>query len=50
MCVFQQDTRGFESVYTEIKTKVVEMEERNVYCGVYNIVVVLDRYNIEQSI
>ncbi|XP_053541267.1 F-box and WD repeat domain containing protein 10B isoform X2 [Ictalurus punctatus] len=39
----KKDTRGFESVYTEIKTKVVEMEERNVYCGVYNIVVVLDR-------
>ncbi|MCI4384555.1 hypothetical protein PGIGA_G00040030 [Pangasianodon gigas] len=38
-----KDIRGFESVYTKIKTKVVEMEERNVYCGVYNISIVLDR-------
>ncbi|KAI5607457.1 CMT1A duplicated region transcript 1 protein [Silurus asotus] len=38
-----KDTRGFEAVYTKIKTKVVEMEERNVYCGVYNSVIMLDR-------
>ncbi|XP_026771329.3 F-box and WD repeat domain containing protein 10B [Pangasianodon hypophthalmus] len=38
-----KDIRGFESVYTMIKTKVVEMEERNVYCGVYNISIMLDR-------
>ncbi|XP_027016258.1 F-box and WD repeat domain containing protein 10B isoform X1 [Tachysurus fulvidraco] len=35
--------RGFETVYTMIKTKVVEMEERNVFCGVYNILILLDR-------
>ncbi|KAG7324841.1 hypothetical protein KOW79_011157 [Hemibagrus wyckioides] len=38
-----EDIRGFESVYSKIKTKVVEMEERNVYCGLYNILIVLDR-------
>lgn len=43
MCVLQQVIRAFESVYAKIKTKVVEMEERNVYCGVYNILIVLDR-------
>ncbi|XP_051529787.1 F-box and WD repeat domain containing protein 10B [Myxocyprinus asiaticus] len=35
--------KDFRSVYTGIKTKTVQMEERNVYCGVYNILVLLER-------
>ncbi|KAK9965847.1 hypothetical protein ABG768_004913 [Culter alburnus] len=36
----QQD---LDSVYKGFKTKTVQMEERNVYCGVYNILVLLER-------
>ncbi|XP_076855478.1 F-box and WD repeat domain containing protein 10B [Brachyhypopomus gauderio] len=42
-CKYKKDSRGFESVYMDVKTKAVEMEERNVYCGVFNILVLLDR-------
>ncbi|KAF5896802.1 CMT1A duplicated region transcript 1 protein isoform X1, partial [Clarias magur] len=34
---------GFEMAYAKIKTKVVEMEERNLYCGVYNVLIMLER-------
>ncbi|KAL7869519.1 hypothetical protein AOLI_G00135070 [Acnodon oligacanthus] len=39
----KKDVRDFESVYVGVKSKAVEMEERNVYCGVFNILVLLDR-------
>ncbi|XP_022525009.2 F-box and WD repeat domain containing protein 10B isoform X1 [Astyanax mexicanus] len=32
-----------ESVYTGVKTKAVELEERNVFCGDFNILILLDR-------
>ncbi|XP_029110071.1 CMT1A duplicated region transcript 1 protein [Scleropages formosus] len=35
--------RGFEKAYAGINTKVVKMEERNVYCGPYNLLLLLDR-------
>ncbi|XP_030630705.1 CMT1A duplicated region transcript 1 protein [Chanos chanos] len=35
--------RGFESVYMGVKTRPVQMEERNVYCGVYNVLVLQER-------
>ncbi|XP_036427711.1 CMT1A duplicated region transcript 1 protein [Colossoma macropomum] len=38
-----KNVRDFESAYVGVKTKAVEMEERNVYCGVFNILVLLDR-------
>ncbi|XP_026171887.1 LOW QUALITY PROTEIN: F-box/WD repeat-containing protein 10 [Mastacembelus armatus] len=33
----------FESAYAKIKTKTVQMEERNVYCGAYFIKVLLNK-------
>ncbi|XP_072523464.1 F-box and WD repeat domain containing protein 10B [Salminus brasiliensis] len=39
----KKNVQCFESVYTGVKTKVVEMEERNVYCGDFNILILLDR-------
>ncbi|XP_067285795.1 F-box and WD repeat domain containing protein 10B isoform X2 [Pseudorasbora parva] len=35
--------QDLDSVYKGFKTKTVQMEERNVYCGVYNILVLLER-------
>ncbi|XP_046888669.1 CMT1A duplicated region transcript 1 protein [Hypomesus transpacificus] len=35
--------RSFEAVYADVRTKVLEMEERNVFCGEYNVAVLLDR-------
>ncbi|XP_035389452.1 CMT1A duplicated region transcript 1 protein [Electrophorus electricus] len=40
---YKKDIRGLESVYVGVKTKAVEMDERNVYCGAFNILVLLDR-------
>ncbi|XP_066518720.1 F-box and WD repeat domain containing protein 10B [Hoplias malabaricus] len=39
----KKDVEYFESVYAGVKTRSVEMEERNVFCGVFNILVLLDR-------
>uniref|UniRef100_A0A3Q3RNS5 F-box and WD repeat domain containing 10 n=1 Tax=Mastacembelus armatus TaxID=205130 RepID=A0A3Q3RNS5_9TELE len=36
----------FESAYAKIKTKTVQMEERNVYCGAYFIKVLEDPYRV----
>ncbi|CAL1542800.1 unnamed protein product [Lymnaea stagnalis] len=33
---------NFDTAYSGIKTKKVIMEERNVYCGAYNVMVVVD--------
>ncbi|XP_078147049.1 F-box and WD repeat domain containing protein 10B [Centroberyx gerrardi] len=38
-----QKDKPFEAAYANIKTKTVEMEERNVYCGVYNVMVLLEK-------
>ncbi|KAK2876194.1 hypothetical protein Q8A67_020290 [Cirrhinus molitorella] len=35
--------QDLDSVYKGFKTKTIQMEERNVYCGVYNISVLLER-------
>ncbi|KAA0724965.1 F-box/WD repeat-containing protein 10 F-box and WD-40 domain-containing protein 10 [Triplophysa tibetana] len=35
--------QDFDSVYKGIKTKTIQLEERNVYCGAYNILVLLKR-------
>ncbi|KAJ7984856.1 hypothetical protein DPEC_G00359110 [Dallia pectoralis] len=35
--------RGFAATYAGIRTRAVLMEERNVFCGVYNILLLLDR-------
>ncbi|XP_035657132.1 F-box and WD repeat domain containing protein 10B isoform X2 [Oncorhynchus keta] len=35
--------RGFEAIYAGVRTRAIQMEERNVYCGVYNVLVLLDR-------
>ncbi|XP_036401463.1 CMT1A duplicated region transcript 1 protein [Megalops cyprinoides] len=35
--------RGFETAYVGIRTKPVEMEEKNVFCGAYNILVLSSR-------
>ena len=35
--------RGFEGVYTGVITKAVEMEERNIFCGAYNILLLTSR-------
>ena len=34
----------FETAYSGYSTRKVIMEERNVYCGAYNVLVVLDVY------
>ncbi|MBN3307591.1 FBW10 protein, partial [Amia calva] len=36
--LFLQD-KGLEAAYSGTKTKCIQMEERNVYCGTYNILV-----------
>ncbi|KAM6959179.1 F-box/WD repeat-containing protein 10-like [Aplochiton taeniatus] len=38
-----QRGRGFEAVYAGIRTKTVQMEERNVYCGRYDALLLLDK-------
>ncbi|XP_059387548.1 F-box and WD repeat domain containing protein 10B isoform X2 [Carassius carassius] len=35
--------QDLDSIYKGFKTKTVQLEERNVYCGVYNISVLLER-------
>nr|XP_055031631.1 F-box and WD repeat domain containing protein 10B [Misgurnus anguillicaudatus] len=35
--------QDFDYIYKGIKTKTIQMEERNVYCGVYNVNVLLER-------
>ncbi|XP_077056463.1 F-box and WD repeat domain containing protein 10B isoform X3 [Siphateles boraxobius] len=39
----QTQEQDLDSAYKGFKTKTVQMEERNVYCGVYNILVLLER-------
>ena len=41
--VSARQDRGFEAVYADVRTKVLDMEERNVFCGEYNVAVLLDR-------
>ncbi|KAJ8363117.1 hypothetical protein SKAU_G00119480 [Synaphobranchus kaupii] len=31
--------KGFESAYSDVTTKTVEMEEKNMFCGAYNLLV-----------
>ncbi|XP_032358183.1 F-box/WD repeat-containing protein 10 isoform X1 [Etheostoma spectabile] len=38
-----QKIEPFEGAYDKIKTKMVQMEERNVYCGAYFTTVLLDK-------
>ncbi|KAL0983783.1 hypothetical protein UPYG_G00132750 [Umbra pygmaea] len=35
--------RGFAAIYAGVRTRAVQMEERNVFCGVFNIMVLMDR-------
>ncbi|XP_077968661.1 F-box and WD repeat domain containing protein 10B-like [Styela clava] len=40
----------FESIYRGLETKYVEVEERNVYCGAYNLLVLDQRSNANRVI
>lgn len=33
----------FEAAYAKVRTKTVQLEERNVYCGAYYVTMVLDK-------
>ena len=35
---------SFETAYSGFETRKIIMEERNVYCGAYNVMVLLDLY------
>lgn len=40
---FKSKEQDFDSVYKSIKTKMIRLEEKNVYCGMYNVLVLLKR-------
>ncbi|KAL4648602.1 CMT1A duplicated region transcript 1 protein [Arapaima gigas] len=42
--------RGFMQLYAGVNTKVVEMEERNVYCGAYNLLLLSDRKEPQRAV
>ncbi|XP_029934212.1 CMT1A duplicated region transcript 1 protein [Myripristis murdjan] len=38
-----QKGKPFEAAYAGIKTRTVQMEERNVYCGIYSVTMLLEK-------
>lgn len=40
---FSSQVEPFEAAYAKVRTKTVQMEERNVYCGAYFTTVLLDK-------
>ncbi|KAM6951047.1 F-box/WD repeat-containing protein 10 [Aplochiton taeniatus] len=41
---------SFENVYAGVKTRPVQMEERNVYCGEFNVLILLEKEDLHRVV